>query len=359
MRLRGPSALATTPFKAPSRCLLSTAGLAYGSRYAGASPTVDSQKIRTTSGSRIATRCARVLLPRQPRLHDHLACPPAPLLAPAVPVFDAPHPQHALLSACHPTCLLLVRPAQLFRHLIPSVVPSYQVGELFDSVEVYATPNWEDLSLQPLTGCETYDEQGNLLIFPPPPSPPPSPPPPCVDKLRRCARKIPTGKWTCAARGDDCQFSCGLCYTATQPHSHTTAQQHTALQVFQTNGMPPRNRMVRTTLMTRTTTLMTRTTRTAGSPRVMEASRECCSPRPTFHVSQAGAGCCARTALMTALTGAQGATTHPHYILTRQCARRLWRRCRGGLSRRTGASQRTLSHSRSHPQSPLTVGHAW
>jgi len=103
---------------------------------------------------------------------------------------------------------------------------SDNVGEIFDSVEVYDTPNWEDLSLQAVTGCTTYDEHHNLVMFPPPPPPPPSPPPPCADSLSRCPRKIADGSWTCATRAADCQLTCGLCgggSVASAHSAHTTA----------------------------------------------------------------------------------------------------------------------------------------
>jgi len=93
------------------------------------------------------------------------------------------------------------------------------VGELFDSVEIYETPAWDDLSLEILTGCQTYDEQGALLVFPPPPSPTPPSPPPCVDALSRCPRKIADGSWTCAQREADCAMTCGICGVPAAPLS--------------------------------------------------------------------------------------------------------------------------------------------
>lgn len=80
------------------------------------------------------------------------------------------------------------------------------VGEIFDSVEVVATPNWESIAVHQ-EGCDVYDEHGALMTMPPPPSPPP-----CADFGNNCARDA--GRGDCDTRRSvriDCPLSCGIC----------------------------------------------------------------------------------------------------------------------------------------------------
>merc|ERR1711988_1144913 len=81
------------------------------------------------------------------------------------------------------------------------------LGEIFDTVEIVDTPNWEDISVHQ-QGCDNYDENGNLLNMPPPPSPPPCHdinPEWCSNKGARCDER---------SVYLDCQLTCGICAPA-------------------------------------------------------------------------------------------------------------------------------------------------
>jgi len=81
------------------------------------------------------------------------------------------------------------------------------LGEIFDTVEIVDTPNWEDISVHQ-QGCDNYDENGNLLNMPPPPSPPPCHdinPEWCSNKGARCDER---------SVYLDCQLTCGICALA-------------------------------------------------------------------------------------------------------------------------------------------------